>query len=110
MKISELPPRTMYMKHTCPSCGKVQNLASDVYGIGDARGPSDGDVSFCASCGEYSTFDKSSPGGLRLPTEKELEYIEKTPSLARIREFWAQIYRSDEDAQEDEGTADRPVQ
>lgn len=69
---------------TCPWCGKDNDRAT---GFSEgAVTPSDGDLSLCIGCGEWSVFDSSASIGCRKPTDSELAEIATNSDCQRARE------------------------
>lgn len=67
----------------CPWCGYRHELATNITG---RRAPVSGDKTMCFRCEGWSIFDPRAPGGLRMPTQAELdEIVENRVARAIIR-------------------------
>jgi len=69
----------------CPWCTAVHDCAADVQT--NERPPEDGDTNICIRCESISIYDSTVPGGLRLPTDKEL--VEALDDKDVQRALWA---------------------
>jgi hypothetical protein len=76
--------------HTvCPFCAAQCDAASEVMDTDDA--PTDGDISLCLYCGQFSMFKRDAPGGLRVPTRREAREITRDADLQRLHAAWRKM-------------------
>jgi hypothetical protein len=64
--------------YTCPTCGDLNDAASNEHGAT----PSEGDVSMCVNCGEITMFNADL--SQRIPTEEEMAAIRSDPTWTKI--------------------------
>lgn len=74
----------------CPHCGKWNNLHS-LPGEEVVSRPTEGDVSFCFGCGQFSMYDKRIAGQLRLPTDAESVEIYLDAGAQRVMKAWNEM-------------------
>jgi hypothetical protein len=82
---------THELDNICPFCSKPHTNATPA---DDWEGkPTDGDLTICINCGEWSAFNKAIPGGLRKPTFEEYTHIATDPVTRRMRDAWIMVMR-----------------
>lgn len=73
----------------CPFCGAEHDKAGSVTKQSDKPViPQDGDLTLCASCGEWAFFNEKTPGGLRKPTDEEYLLLARSPVVRAARTAW----------------------
>lgn len=74
----------------CPHCGYANTRASAIVKKEDKHKaepiPTDGCISVCVRCGDFSIFSYMTPGGLRKPQPEERETILRASDIARMIE------------------------
>jgi hypothetical protein len=74
------------LHNVCPFCAAQCDTAAEV--VEEDVGPTDGDVSLCIYCGQFSMFKRDAPGGLRVPTRREAREITRNTVLQRLHAAW----------------------
>jgi hypothetical protein len=69
----------------CPFCNQHHEAAT---AMGETPQPSDGAVSMCFQCGQFSVFDSDTFGGLRKPTKKEQRHFDRDEKLRELVTAW----------------------
>lgn len=59
----------------CPHCGDKHDRTTLATPDLSQESPEDGDISACSSCGAFSVFDSTAPGGLRAPFDAEIDVM-----------------------------------
>jgi hypothetical protein len=75
----------------CPHCGTHLDAATSVNGSPEEDKPKDGDFSMCIECGGFSIFEKTAPGGIRLPTEAETAALNRSGMIYQLVKVWRSI-------------------
>jgi predicted RNA-binding Zn-ribbon protein involved in translation (DUF1610 family) len=73
----------------CPACGtEAESRPAEA----QQRGPEDGDLAFCTSCGHWNLYDEQAEGHLRRPTEMEQYLIERDVRLRKLSAMWKERF------------------
>lgn len=83
---------TLLHDSTCPFCGKVNELSDGVTkaGVTKEPTPTNGDITLCVTCGEWSIVDDTRSDNLRKPSMQEYEIIAKNEVCQKVRDAWVQ--------------------
>jgi hypothetical protein len=80
----------LFMRTRCPFCRVVLDGVSEKAGLPVT--PSDGDVSFCIECGEWSVYQLDGHDNLRRPTFAEYQEIVDDMQLRLMRLAWVKAF------------------
>lgn len=75
---------------TCPVCG---NEGESQPAEAQQRGPEDGDLALCMSCGSWNIYDEELESHLRRPTEMEQYLIDRDVRLRSLVAMWKKRFR-----------------